>query len=223
MKTQKPSSLRQATAKYLVKSQGIPFTPIWSSADASKLLEIRAESKYKFDAMFLYLLTESLLWMPEMNASWDEDKKEEQIILRDSINLGLSLNTKDDNVVVARVADPDRKTAFQINRAVVELAEKAKIGKIHEKDIFPLPNIVLNNVGMMDIEGSVPIPLPWNAFMVTTFRIKRIPVADQDKDFSIGVLPMMNIVLTFDHRLFDGAKAAKFLTLFKQKLENPRF
>jgi len=34
---------------------------------------------------------------------------------------------------------------------------------------------------------------------------------------------MMNIVLTFDHRLFDGMRAAKFLTLFKQKLENPRF
>ena len=221
MKTEKPSSLRQATAKYLAKSQNIPFTPIWSSVDASELLEIHSRCNYKFDAMFLYSLAESLLWMSEMNVSWDE--KEEQIILRDSLNLGLSLNTKDDNVVVARIADPDRKTAFQINRAVVELAEKAKIGKIHEKDIFPLPNIVLNNVGMMDIEGSVPIPLPWNALMITTLRIKRIPVADQDKDFSIGVLPMMNIVLTFDHRLFDGAKAAKFLTLFKQKLENPRF
>jgi len=34
---------------------------------------------------------------------------------------------------------------------------------------------------------------------------------------------MMNVVLTFDHRLFDGAKAAKFLALFKQRLENPRF
>jgi len=221
MKTEKPSSLRLATAKYLAKSQGIPFTPIWSSADTSGLLEIRAKSNYKFDAMFLYLLAESLLWMPEMNVSWNEN--DSQITAHDFFNLGLSLNTKDDNVVVARIAEPDRKNIGQLNGIVLELAEKAKIGKIHEKDIFPLPNIVLNNVGMMDIEGSVPIPLPWNALMVTTFRIKRIPVADQDKDWSIGVLPMMNVVLTFDHRLFDGAKAAKFLTLFKQKLENPRF
>ncbi len=221
MKTEKPSHIRATTAKFLAKSQIIPFTPIWSSVDASRLLEIRASSDYKFDAMFIYLLTESLLWMPEMNVSWDE--KEEHIVFHDALNLGLSLNTKDDNVAVARIADPDRKNAWQLNRMVLELREKAKIGKIHEKDIFPLPNIVLNNVGMMDIEGSVPIPLPWNALMVTTFRIKRIPVADQTKDFSIGVLPMMNIVLTFDHRLCDGAKAAKFLTLFKQKLENPRF
>ena len=221
MKIEDPSHIRSTTAKYLAKSQSIPFTPIWSSTDVSRLLEIRAESNYKFDAVFLYLLAESLLYMPEMNTSWDE--KEEKIVFHGDLNLGLSLNTKDDNVVVARIADPDRKTIFQINRAVVELAEKAKIGKIHEKDIFPLPNIVLNNVGMMDIEGSVPIPLPWNALMLTTFRIKKIVVADQDQEFSIGVLPMMNIVLTFDHRLFDGAKAAKFLTLFKQKLENPRF
>ena len=156
-----------------------------------------------------------------MNVSWNEN--DSQITAHDFFNLGLSLNTKDDNVVVARIAEPDRKNIGQLNGIVLELAEKAKIGKIHEKDIFPLPNIVLNNVGMMDIEGSVPIPLPWNALMVTTFRIKRIPVADQGKDWSIGVLPMMNVVLTFDHRLFDGAKAAKFLTLFKQKLENPRF
>ncbi|KKT29812.1 hypothetical protein A3G55_04080 [Candidatus Giovannonibacteria bacterium RIFCSPLOWO2_12_FULL_44_25] len=222
MKTQKPSLLRQATAKYLTKSQSIPFTPIWTSADVSKLLEIRAVSRHKFSAMLLYLLAESLLRMPEMNIGWEE--KESQIILYDTLNLGISLNTKDDDVVVARIAESNRKNISQLNSAISELEEKAKTtGKILEKDIFPLPNIVLNNAGMMDIEGGVPIPLPWNALMVTTFTVKRMPVADPHKPWAIGVLPMMNVVLTFDHRLFDGAKAAKFLALFKQRLENPRF
>ncbi|OFZ08333.1 MAG: hypothetical protein A3D92_12660 [Bacteroidetes bacterium RIFCSPHIGHO2_02_FULL_44_7] len=221
MKTEDPSHIRLTTAKYLAKSQSIPFTPIWSSANASELIEIHSGWNYKFDAIVLYLLAKSLLRMPEMNASWDE--KEEKIIFHDDLNLGISLNTKDDNVVVARIAEPYRMNLRELDKIVIGLAEKAKLGKIHEKDIFPLPNIVLNNVGMMDIEGSVPIPLPWNALMLTTFRIKKIVVADQDQDFSIGVLPMMNIVLTFDHRLFDGMRAAKFLTLFKQKLENPRF
>jgi len=221
VKTEDPSHIRLTTAKYLAKSQSIPFTPIWSSANASELIEIHSGWNYKFDAIVLYLLAKSLLRMPEMNASWDE--KEEKIIFHDDLNLGISLNTKDDNVVVARIAEPYRMNLRELDKIVIGLAEKAKLGKIHEKDIFPLPNIVLNNVGMMDIEGSVPIPLPWNALMLTTFRIKKIVVADQDQDFSIGVLPMMNIVLTFDHRLFDGMRAAKFLTLFKQKLENPRF
>ena len=221
MKTEDPSHIRLTTAKYLAKSQSIPFTPIWSSANASELIEIHSGWNYKFDAIVLYLLAKSLLRMPEMNASWDE--KEEKIIFHDDLNLGISLNTKDDNVVVARIAEPYRMNLRELDKIVIGLAEKAKLGKIHEKDIFPLPNIVLNNVGMMDIEGSVPIPLPWNALMLTTFRIKKMVIADQDQDFSIGVLPMMNIVLTFDHRLFDGMRAAKFLTLFKQKLENPRF
>ena len=221
MKPEDPSHIRLTTAKYLAKSQSIPFTPIWSSANASELIEIHSGWNYKFDAIVLYLLAKSLLRMPEMNASWDE--KEEKIIFHDDLNLGISLNTKDDNVVVARIAEPYRMNLRELDKIVIGLAEKAKLGKIHEKDIFPLPNIVLNNVGMMDIEGSVPIPLPWNALMLTTFRIKKMVIADQDQDFSIGVLPMMNIVLTFDHRLFDGMRAAKFLTLFKQKLENPRF
>jgi len=221
VKTEDPSHIRLTTAKYLAKSQSIPFTPIWSSANASELIEIHSGWNYKFDAIVLYLLAKSLLRMPEMNASWDE--KEEKIIFHDDLNLGISLNTKDDNVVVARIAEPYRMNLRELDKIVIGLAEKAKLGKIHEKDIFPLPNIVLNNVGMMDIEGSVPIPLPWNALMLTTFRIKKMVIADQDQDFSIGVLPMMNIVLTFDHRLFDGMRAAKFLTLFKQKLENPRF
>lgn len=222
MITQKPSGPRAATAKYLTQSQIIPFTPIWTSADASKILEIRSRFNYKFSTMFLYVLAESLLAMPEMNVSWDG--KESQIILHDTLNLGISLNTKDDNVIVARIGEPDRKTISQLESIIRELETKAKTtGKIPEKDIFPPPNIVLNNVGMMDIEGSVPDPLPWNALMVTTFRIKRVPVADPDKPLALGVAPMMNIVLTFDHRLLDGMKAAKFLTLFKQKLENPRF
>lgn len=213
------SNLRKTTARLMEEAIKIPTATLWKKVDASKIV-FKERRGYKLDAILLYTLVETALKMPEVNVSWElEDGEKRGIWQHDDLNLGMSVNTKDNDVVLVAVKGGDlrNQTPSWFDKQAAAIRKKAETGKFPPEDFFPHPIVVLNDLSSNDADGFVPILPPGATLMITTSRIKKEGVILHNE---FVVRPMMNVTLTFDHRPIDGVMAAKFLALFKNKLEH---
>ena len=212
------SNLRKTTARLMEEAIKIPTATLWKKIDASRIV-FKERRGYKLDAILLYALVETVLKMPEVNVSWLEDGEKRGIWQHDDLNLGVSVNTKDNDVVLVAIkgGDQHNQTLSWFDRQAAAIRKKAEAGKFPPEDFFPHPIVVLNDLSSNDADGFVPILPPGSTLMITSSRIQKEVVVLHDEPV---VRPRMNITLTFDHRPIDGVKAAKFLALFKNKLEH---
>lgn len=211
------SNLRKTTARLMEEAVKIPTAALWKKIDASRIV-FKERRGYKLDAVLLYALVEAVLKMPEINVSWLEKGEKKGIWQHDDLNLGMSVNTKDNDVVLVAIkgGDPHNQTLSWFDRQAAAIRKRAKAGKFPPEDFFPHPVVVLNDLSSNDADGFVPILPPESTLMITTSSIKKEGIVLLGE---LAVRPMMNVTLTFDHRPIDGATATKFLALFKSRLE----
>ena len=155
-------------------------------------------------------VAESLRENPLLNSSWGGDA----IILKKRINIGIAVAAPD-GLVVPVLRDADALSVAGIAVRAAELTARARQGKLGVEDV-QYGTFTLNNTGALGSVASQPIINHPQAAILTTEAVVKRPVVIGD---AIGIRSMMNICLTFDHRIMDGAEASAFSNTVKRRLE----
>ena len=217
--------VRRMIAEAMVRSvSNIPHA--WSTVevDVTGLVALRAAVRAEFEkregVSLTYLpfvikaVVESLKEFPTMNASWGEDK----IILKNRVNLGLAVAAPD-GLVVPVLHDADRLNVAGLAMAAKDLADRTRSKKLTLADVQG-GTFTLNNTGALGSYISGPIINYPEAGIMTTETIQKRPVViPADSGDAIAIRSMMNICLSFDHRINDGVEASGFLSAVKSKLQ----
>ena len=155
-------------------------------------------------------VAESLRENPLLNSSWADDA----IILKKRINIGIAVAAPDGLVVpVLRYADALSVAGIAVRAS--DLTARARQGRLAVEDVQG-GTFTLNNTGTLGSIASQPIINHPQAAILTTEAIVKRPVVIGD---AIGIRSLMNICLTFDHRIMDGAEASAFSNAVKRRLE----
>jgi pyruvate dehydrogenase complex dihydrolipoamide acetyltransferase long form len=207
--------MRKAIANAMVLSKTtIPHAAAMMEIDWSNVAKFRESVRDSFRAREGYELTYlpfaikavtiALRRHPLVNAKWTE----QGIVKVKAINLGIAISLGDDGLVVPVVRNADELSITGIARSVRDLATRARTKKLTLPD-FDGGTFTVNNGGTLGTYLSYPIVNPGQAAIMTTEAIgKRVVALDDD---TIGIRTMGNVVLSFDHRIMDGATAAAFL------------
>ncbi len=186
----------------------------FDDADVTDLERLRQSSKDDYAAQGLKLTTmpfliksvaTALRHHPEINAVIDGEN--EQIVYKEYVNIGIAVDT-DRGLVVPVLRDVDRMGIPEIARALAELAGKVRSGQ------FPLNELrggtfTISNLGAIGGQYSTPIVNVPEVAILLVGRSRKLPVVMPDD--SIQPRLMMPLSLSYDHRLVDGATAARFL------------
>jgi 2-oxoisovalerate dehydrogenase E2 component (dihydrolipoyl transacylase) len=155
-------------------------------------------------------VAESLRENPLLNSSWADDA----IILKKRINIGIAVAAPD-GLVVPVLRDADTLSVAGIAVRASDLTSRARQGKLAVEDVQG-GTFTLNNTGALGSIASQPIINHPQAAILTTEAVVKRPVVIGD---AIGIRSLMNICLTFDHRIMDGAEASAFSNAVKRRLE----
>ncbi len=213
--------VRRMIADAMVRSASqIPHAWSTVAVDVNGLVALRAEARGAFEEQegveltylpfIIKVVAESLPEHPTLNASWGGDK----IILKKKVNIGIAVAAPQ-GLVVPVIHDADKLSVAELARAARDLTLRARENKLTLDDV-QRGTFTLNNTGALGSIISQPlIYYPQAAIMTTEAIEKRAVVRDEE----IMVRSMMNLCLSFDHRINDGAQAANFLQAVKQKVE----
>ncbi|MBG9793681.1 2-oxoglutarate dehydrogenase [Paenibacillus dendritiformis] len=192
-------------------------------ADALKALRERlqplaAERQVKLTYLpfFIKAIVIALKEFPTFNASLDDETKE--IVLKRYYHIGIATDTPD-GLIVPVIRDADRKTVFELAEEIGRLAERARAGKLALEQITG-GTFTISNVGPIGSLLATPIINHPEAAILALHKMEPRMVVRNGE----GVIRlMMNMALSFDHRLIDGAEAIRFTNRIKRLLEQPEF
>lgn len=202
-----------STAAHVTHMDTADVTDLWARREKEKKEAEQQGVKLTFMAYILQVLCEALKKHPFLNAMLDEENRE--IIMRKYYNIGIAVDTEA-GLMVPVLKAADRKELFAIAKEIVELAEKARTRKINPMD-FKGGTFTVTNVGSA---GSgkffTPVINFPEAAILGIGMIEDTPVVRGGK---VEVRKMMYLSLSFDHRILDGAEAARFMKTLKDLLE----
>jgi pyruvate dehydrogenase E2 component (dihydrolipoamide acetyltransferase) len=213
--------IRKVTAKRLTESQAVPHFFLTSVVDMERLIALRAEVnqgladtgvKISINDFIVKAVALALRQHPDANASWNEDS----ILRHGRVNIGVAVATEA-GLLVPVVKDADRKTLSDIAAEIVELAGKAREGKLG-LDEMTGGTFSVSNLGMFGIDEFTAMLNPPEAGILAVGAASPVPVL---RDGQLVEVPKMKITLTVDHRAMDGATGAAFLRDLTSILEQP--
>jgi pyruvate dehydrogenase E2 component (dihydrolipoamide acetyltransferase) len=218
------SRMRKTIAANMVRSvQTIPHLTNFDDADVTELEHLRkasapeyAKSNLKLTALAFVIkaVSLSLRQHPAVNASIDPEKGE--IVYKDYVNVGLAVDTPR-GLVVPVLRDCDQLSIPQIAQAIADTAEKAKNAQYGLEDLRG-GTFTISNLGAVGGAYSTPI-INWPEVAILLLgRSRKMPVVHEDR---IEPRLMMPLSLSYDHRLVDGAMAARFLNEVIGYLQSP--
>ena len=156
------------------------------------------------------ILCDALKQFPWLNSSWSD----EVVILKRYVNLGIAVAIPD-GLFVPVVKNADRLGFTDLVRVINDLVERARAKQLKPDDVQG-GTFTLNNTGATGSIASQPIiNQPQAAILTTESIVKRAVVVDD----AIALRHMMNMCLSFDHRVIDGMQAGEFLGSIKKRLE----
>ena len=185
--------------------------------DMSRAVELReslkaASRKVSYNDIILMATARALMDYPVMNA----ELTDKGILQKDYVHLGMAVDTPS-GLIVPVIRDADLMRLGEISACAAELAEKAKSGRLTPAE-YTGSSFTVSNLGMFGLTSFVPILNTPESGILGVGQIEKQPVVIDD---AVVIRPMMNLTLTYDHRVTDGAPAAQFLARVKQYLENP--
>ncbi|HJE18875.1 MAG TPA: 2-oxo acid dehydrogenase subunit E2 [Aliicoccus persicus] len=211
---------RKQIAAHMTKSLfTIPHVAHMEEIDMTKLLAYREDIKETYNisvaAFFIKALAMSLKKFPIFNAELDEENS--QIKLKPNVNMGMAVDTKEGLIVpvINRVEDKSLRT---IHSELKTLNEKARENTLQPQDVHG-STFTISNVGPIGSIGATPIINYPEVALMCFHKTKKMPVVNEADE--IVIRSMMNVTLTFDHRVMDGGDAIQFTNYFKSLIENP--
>jgi pyruvate dehydrogenase E2 component (dihydrolipoamide acetyltransferase) len=149
---------------------------------------------------------------PNLNASLDGN----EILQRGQINVGIAVAVEGGLLTVV-CRDTDRKSLRQISAELRTMAGRAREGKVKPDDIEG-STFSVSNLGMFDVDSFIAIINPPEAAILATGSVQEMPVVENGQ---LAVGQRMKATISVDHRVSDGAEAAKFLQALTPYLEEP--
>jgi pyruvate dehydrogenase E2 component (dihydrolipoamide acetyltransferase) len=224
VRREKMSRLRQTIARNMLASYTtIPQLTNFDDVDVTDLERIRNESKADYDNQGVKLtampflvkaVATALHQHPVVNASISESGDE--VIYKEYVNIGIAVDTER-GLIVPVLRDADRKSIPQIARELAEMAEAARSGSFKIEDLRG-GTFTISNLGAVGGTYSTPIINPPEVAILLAGRSRILPQYVNDQLQPRLVMPLS---LTYDHRIVDGAAAARFLNDVKRYLSNP--
>jgi 2-oxoglutarate dehydrogenase E2 component (dihydrolipoamide succinyltransferase) len=217
------SRRRQTIAARLVEAQQTAaMLTTFNEADMGAVMDLRARRKEAFKqqhgvnlgfmSFFTKAVVGALKAFPEMNSELQGD----ELVLKKYYDIGIAVGT-DEGLVVPVIRDADRKTFAGIEQELGSLAVKAREGKLALSEIMG-GTFTLTNGGIYGSLNSTPILNVPQVGILGMHAIVERPVA---RNGEVVIRPMMNLAVSYDHRVVDGATAVQFLVRVKQMIEDP--
>jgi pyruvate dehydrogenase E2 component (dihydrolipoamide acetyltransferase) len=227
---EKMSRLRKVIAKRMVESlqTSAQLTTV-VEVDVTKVARLRTKVKDEFQRregvklsflpFFAMATIEALKQHPNLNASVEDD----EIIYHAQENLGIAVDTEK-GLIVPVIKDAGDLNIAGLARKIADLAERTRTNKISPDELGG-GTFTLTNTGSRGALFDTPIiNQPQVGILGTGAVVKRpVVVTDEDGGETIAIRSMAYLALTYDHRIVDGADAARFLMTIKERLEEGSF
>ena len=212
------NAMRKAIARNMVASyQTSPMITINMSVEMDAMRDYRAQLmengiKVSYTDLLVKFVAQALRKFPVLNSSVEG----ETIIYKNYINMGVAV-ALENGLVVPNVTDADKKGLAEISAELKELAEAARNGTLSGEKMRG-GTFTITNLGMFGVESSTPIiNQPEVGILGVSALEERMVIRKGEPVIRL----MMNLSLTVDHRVIDGAVAAQFLQYVKKLLETP--
>lgn len=214
--------VRRMIAENMVRSASeIPEAWLSMEVDVTNIMVARERNKDEFQrregvpltplAFMLEAVAQALKSNPLCNSTWDGVA----IVLKKRINIGVAVAAPK-GLIVPVIRDADRLSVPGLARAIDDLARKARQDSLGVADVQG-GTFTVNNTGALgSVAGKGIINYPQAAILNTESIVKRPVIVDD----AIAIRSMMNLCLTFDHRILDGAEAGAFVADMKRRLES---
>ena len=216
------TQMRRAIAENMTRAWSAPHAHAVMEIDMTGLMRYRDQVRGEFAAREGFDLSPAafivkaavlaLRAVPLVNASWSD----QGIVLHGDVNVGYAVALGGEGLVVPVIKNADARSIAELMRAIRDVVDRAKAKKLTFDD-FSGGTFTVNNTGPLGTVVSSPIVPPGQAAIVSSEKIsKRLVVMDDD---SIAIRQIMELVIGFDHRVIDGATAAKFLQTMRDWLQ----
>jgi pyruvate dehydrogenase E2 component (dihydrolipoamide acetyltransferase) len=216
--------VRRKTAEHMWEAwSSIPHVTQQDKADITELEQLRtrfgpkaaeAGGKLTVTAIALKVCASALKIFPQFNASIDMER--EEIVYKQFINIGVAVDT-DRGLLVPVIRDVDKKNIVELAAELTQLSKKARDKKLQPADMES-GTFTITNLGGIGGTGFSPIVNYPEVAILGLSRSSIEPVWMNDKFEPRQVLPLS---LSYDHRLIDGADAARFLRWIAEAFEQP--
>ncbi len=216
------SKIRRTTGRRMAESKAAaPHFYVTSEVDMAPAAALREQinaqapddsAKISFNDLILKATALALREYPNLNASLEND----QLVEHPNIDINVAVAIEG-GLIAPFVPDADQKGLLAIARMTKDLVGRARNGGL-TPDEYQGGTFTISNLGMFDVEEFIAIINPPQAAILAIGSIKDVPVVEDGK-----IVPgkRMNITLSADHRVTDGAEVARYLQAVKRYLENP--
>jgi 2-oxoisovalerate dehydrogenase E2 component (dihydrolipoyl transacylase) len=215
------TAMRRSIAEHMTRSVATsPHAWTMREVDVTELVRYREAEKEGFrqrsGVPLTYLpfvaqvLCDALKEFPYLNSSWTDDG----ILLKRYLNIGIAVAIPD-GLIVPVIRDADRLGFTDLARAISDVAQRARNRQLKPEEVRD-GTFTLNNTGSTGSVASQPIINQPQAAILTTESIMRRPVVIGE---GVAIRQMMNMCMSFDHRIIDGETAGGFMGFIKERLE----
>ena len=219
------TQMRKGIAAQMTRALQVPHAYVHMEIDATNLVKLREAAKKEYQAkeggslsfvpFVIKAAVDALKKHPAFNAHWTD----QGILAKRRINMGVAVAV-DDGLLVPVVRDVDALSIAGLNRAIADVAGRARTDKLRIDD-FGGGTFTIDNTGYLGTNLVMPIINVPEVAILTMEAITKRPVVKETPDGDvIAIRPVMNMVLAIDHRANDGAGAAAFLRDVKAWLEH---
>jgi 2-oxoglutarate dehydrogenase E2 component (dihydrolipoamide succinyltransferase) len=209
--------------RLLQVTQTTAMLTTFNEVDMHRIMDLRSEFKDEFTKIhngtrlgfmgfFVRAATEALKRFPAVNASIDGN----DVVYHGYQDVGVAVSTEK-GLVVPVLRDADNMSIAEVENTIAEFGAKARDGKLTIEEMTG-GTFTITNGGVFGSLLSTPILNPPQAAILGMHSIKERPVAENGQ---VVIRPMMNLALSYDHRLIDGKEAVRFLVAIKEMIENP--
>jgi pyruvate dehydrogenase E2 component (dihydrolipoamide acetyltransferase) len=213
--------LRQAIGRRMTESKlSVPHFYVTNEIDMEPALALRKEinallpegEKVTVNDMVVKAAALALRDFPNLNASFAGDK----LVLHNRINVGSAVAIEGGLLTVVQ-RNTDLSSLAQVAADNREMVARARSGKIHPEDVTE-GTFTVSNLGVYDVDHFIAIINPPDAAILAIGSAKQVPVVE-DGHLTVGM--RMKATISADHRVTDGAEAARYMQTFKAILETP--
>ncbi|MEZ0123797.1 MAG: 2-oxoglutarate dehydrogenase complex dihydrolipoyllysine-residue succinyltransferase [Candidatus Reddybacter sp.] len=216
--------MRARIAERLLEvTQTTAMLTTFNEVDMHRIMDLRSQFKDQFSSVhngtrlgfmgfFVRSAVEALKRFPLVNASLDGS----DVVYHGYQDIGVAVSS-DRGLVVPVLRDVDQMSIAEIENKIAEYGGKARDGKLSIDEITG-GTFTITNGGVFGSLVSTPILNPPQAAILGMHAIKERPIAEDGK---VVIRPMMNLALSYDHRIIDGRDAVLFLVAIKDMIENP--
>ncbi|HEX9796842.1 MAG TPA: dihydrolipoamide acetyltransferase family protein [Anaerolineales bacterium] len=215
------SRLRAAIGRRMTMAkQELPHFYVTTEVDAGPLMDLRRQAnellpddqKLSVNDFIVKAAALALRQFPNLNASLEGD----QIVRHGGINVGIAVAVEGGLLTVV-VREADQKPIASISQESRTMAERARQGKVRPDDVEG-STFTVSNLGMFGVDHFIAIINPPEAAILATGSVRKVPVVE-DEQVRIG--QRLKVTISADHRVTDGAEAARWLEVFRQMIESP--